>query len=114
MIKGREQWSRMDAATFITPIKVWEPVAGLPSDREKQTKNQEASLFKDIFSNVVEQVYATERDADQKKYLLAAGKLDDAHSLPIAQAKAALSIDILVTMRNKVLESYNELMKMNV
>lgn len=49
-----------------------------------------------------------------KQYLLATGQLDDAHSLPIAQAKAGISIDLLVTPRNKALESYNELLKMNI
>ena len=49
-----------------------------------------------------------------KQYLLATGQLDDAHSLPIAQAKAGISIDLLVTLRNKALESYNELLKMNI
>ena len=51
---------------------------------------------------------------EQKQYLLAAGKLDDVHSLPIAQAKAALSLDVLISLRNKAMESYNELIKMSI
>ena len=57
---------------------------------------------------------ATQADVEYKQYLLATGQLDDAHSLPIAETKAALSLDILITMRNKAIESYNELLKMNV
>ena len=51
---------------------------------------------------------------ENKQYLLSTGQLDDAHTLPIAEAKAELSLDILITLRDKAVESYNELMKMNV
>ena len=42
------------------------------------------------------------------------GQLDDAHSLPIAEAKAALSLEVMISLRNKAMESYSELIKMNV
>jgi flagellar hook-basal body complex protein FliE len=71
-------------------------------------------MFRSIFNQVVGQVYETEADVENKQYLLATGQLDDAHSLPIAEAKAALSLDVMISLRNKVLESYNELIKMNV
>ena len=51
---------------------------------------------------------------EKKQYLLATGQLDDAHSLPIAEAKAALSLEVMISLRNKAMESYGELMKMNV
>ena len=51
---------------------------------------------------------------EHKQYLLSTGQLDDAHTLPIAEAKASLSVDVLITLRNKTLEAYNELIKMNV
>ena len=62
----------------------------------------------------MDQVYTTAQDVENKQYLLSTGQLDDVHSLPIAEAKASLSLDILISLRNKALESYNELMKINV
>lgn len=53
-------------------------------------------------------------DVEEKQYLLSTGQLDDAHTLPIAEAKAALSVDILIGLRNKAVEAYNEFMKMNI
>lgn len=96
---------------FISPIKMW--------DTEQQGKTVDKGaggeiLFKDVFDRVVDQVQVTQRDVEEKQYLLATGQLDDAHSLPIAEAKAALSVDVLITLRNKAMESYNELMKMSV
>lgn len=99
---------------FITPIKEWGQIRELPSQKETAGGAAEASLFKDVLNNVVGQVYSTQQDVERKQYLLAAGMLDDAHTLPIAEAKAALSIEVMISLRNKAMESYNELMKMNV
>ena len=93
-------------------MKAWERI-GNSTEREQQG-NSEATLFADIFRNVVDQVYTTAQDVENKQYMLSTGQLDDVHSLPIAEAKASLSLDILISLRNKALESYNELMKINM
>lgn len=102
------------ALPFITPIKAWEPIENITSSKEEKNINQEASIFKDVFNNVVGQVYSTQADVEQKQYLLATGQLDDAHTLPIAEAKAALSVEVMISLRNKTMEAYNELIKMSV
>ena len=51
---------------------------------------------------------------EYKQYLLSTGQVDDAHSLPIAEAKAGLALDVLISLRNKTLDAYNELIKINV
>ena len=104
----------MQPTSFITPIKAWEPVGNLTEEKKAYGRNGEAALFSDVFKNVIEQVHTTQEDVENKQYLLSTGHLDDAHTLPIAEAKAELSLDILITLRNKAVESYNELMKMNV
>ncbi len=99
---------------FITPIKEWGPVRELPMQRERTGEAGGNTLFKDVLNDVVGQVYSTQQDVERKQVLLASGLLDDAHSLPIAEAKAALSIEVMISLRNKAMESYSELMKMNV
>lgn len=71
-------------------------------------------MFKDVFKNTIDQVKKTQADVEHKQYLLATGQLDDVHTLPIAEAKAGLAMDVMITLRNKTLESYNELIKINV
>ena len=51
---------------------------------------------------------------EEKQYLLMTGQLDDAHSLPIAETKAEFTLDVLLTLRNKTLEAYNDLIKINI
>ena len=107
----------MEGVSFITPMQLWsmgKMGGGLTQTQTMPSLNAEASLFKDVFKNTVNQVRETQADVEYKQYLLSTGQLDDAHTLPIAEAKASLSLDVLITLRNKTLESYNELIKMNV
>lgn len=97
-----------------TPVKAWGSIEGMQSGDVKQTKNSEASLFQSVFQDVVSQVYSTQAEVEETQYLLATGQLDDAHTLPIAESKAALSLDLLISLRNKAMESYSELMRINV
>lgn len=105
----------MEGAAFITPMMPWNSIGGIQEEvRQTNVVNAEASLFKDVFKNTIDQVRETQADVENKQYLLATGQLDDAHALPIAEAKASLSLDVLIGLRNKALESYNELIKISV
>lgn len=99
---------------FTTPIKSLSSSISALSDPVKDQESQGAQLFKDVFSNAIQNVKDTQADVENKQYLLATGQLDDAHSLPIAEAKAAISLDLMISLRNKAMESYNELIKMNL
>jgi len=59
-------------------------------------------------------VVDSETDLAREQYLFATGQSEDTHSLGIASSKAQISVDLLVTLRNKALESYNELMRINL
>lgn len=105
----------MDGAGFITPMQLWSIGDGQLNEAQSAVvANTDASLFKNVFKNALDQVRETQADVEHKQYLLSTGQLDDAHTLPIAEAKASLSVDVLITLRNKTLEAYNELIKMNV
>ena len=71
-------------------------------------------MFRSIFENAVNDAKTTQADLEDKQYLLATGQIDDAHTVPIAAAQAQLSIDLLVQLRNKALDAYNELMRISL
>lgn len=97
----------------IKPINLWGGIDGINSvDRIKGTSGVNA--FKGVFENAISNVKRTDADLVDKQYLLATGQLEDAHSVPIAAAQAQLSMDLLVSLRNKALESYNELMRISI
>lgn len=99
--------------TFITPIQ---PVAfGNEIGAVQRAGGQSGiSAFKGIFEQAIQNVKTTDADLVNKQYLLATGQIEDAHSVPIAAAQAQLSVDMLVSLRNKALEAYNELIRINL
>ena len=97
---------------FITPMKEWNAVG--KHDETTGAKIGTKSVFQSVLEDTVQNVYDTQKDVEQKQYLLATGQLEDAHSLPIAQAKAELSLEVMISLRNKAMEAYNEILKMSV
>ncbi len=91
-----------------------EPRRGIKRSPEYGSSQCRGIFIQERFKNAVDQVKETEADVEHKQYLLATGQLDDAHTLPIAEAKASLSLDVLLTLRNKTLSAYEELIKLNV
>lgn len=101
---------------FITPIQLMQPMGGIQGTQsaQKVTGDAGADLFKGIFQNAIDNVNNTDKELTQKQYQLATGQLDDGHTVSIAAAQAQLSVDLLVQLRNKTLESYNQIMSINV
>ena len=98
---------------FITPMKEWDAV-GKNDGKITGAENGTKSVFQSVLEDTIQNVYDTQKDVEQKQYLLATGQLEDAHSLPIAQAKAELSVEVMISLRNKAMEAYNEILKMSV
>ena len=80
---------------FITPMKEWDAV-GKNDAKITGTENGTKSVFQSVLEDTIQNVYDTQKDVEQKQYLLATGQLEDAHSLPIAQAKAELSVEVMI------------------
>lgn len=97
---------------FITPMKVAATADQLQINSKQVRENE--TMFEGIFKQAVDDVVTSEQELTQQQYLLSTGQLDDAHTVPIAAANAQLSIDLLVQLRNKALEAYNEIMRINL
>ena len=83
--------------------------------QQNQTPVQGAALpFADVFQAAVENVKQTDAEKNEMEYLLATGQLDNPAKLTIAATQASLSVDLLVQLRNKAVESYNTVMQMNL
>ena len=101
------------ATEFITPIQPLKFGSG-GIKTSNSVVEEGTALFKDIFSDMVQNVKDTQKNLEDKQYLLATGQIDDAHTVPIAAADAQLSVDLLVQLRNKAVEAYNELMRISL
>ncbi|WP_411676477.1 flagellar hook-basal body complex protein FliE [Caproicibacter sp.] len=70
--------------------------------------------FQSLFEDAVNNVKQTDATLNTEVYKMTTGQSDNLHDVVIASQKASLSVDLLVQMRNKVLDSYNEIMRMSV
>jgi len=101
---------------FIKPIQ---PIAGIDKINdtskinEASGKNSEIS-FKAVFNNALDNYIDAESKVDEDIYKLTIGESDDVHNLMINTQKAELSLDLVIQLRNKALDAYNEIMRMGV
>lgn len=71
-------------------------------------------MFRGIFENAIQDVRDTESNLQTQQYLLATGQIDDPHTVQIAASEAQLSTSMLVQLRNRAYEAYNELMNIGM
>ena len=73
------------------------------------TKNRDfLETLKSFYNHVDNQI----KEADQKVGEFAVGKKQDLHEIMIASEKANISFKLLLQIRNKFLEAYREIMRM--
>ncbi|MBS4959343.1 MAG: flagellar hook-basal body complex protein FliE [Clostridiales bacterium] len=99
---------------FIEPMKGISEVSKGQRTFFETTEQKNTSVFKDIFTSAINEARDSEQRLAQAEYLLATGQISDPHTVTIASTKAQTSIDLLVNLRNKALDAYNELMRMNI
>ena len=99
---------------FITPIQLMQPITQIGSTQAVQSKEQNGQSFQSIFQSLYQDARTSEVELAQKEYLLATGQIDDAHQVPIAAAKAELATNLLVQVRNKAMDGYNEPMRISL
>ena len=101
---------------FIEPIQ---PIKGInqTNDLNKSSENSEENngiSFKSIFNNALDNYVETENKVNEDIYKLSTGESDDLHNLMINTKQAELSLDLVIQLRNKTLDAYNEIMSMGV
>lgn len=70
--------------------------------------------FADSLKKAVNSVDALQKDADVKMQELATGKSQNIHETMIAAEKADIALKLMVQVRNKIIDAYQEIMRMQV
>lgn len=70
--------------------------------------------FADTLKEAVNNVNQIQKESDVKMQELATGKTQNIHDVMLAAEKADISLKLMVQVRNKIIEAYQEIMKMQV
>lgn len=88
----------------LTPLQTKVDTAG---------KQQDAA-FGDVLKQMVEDVNSMQVAADEMQVQLATGEISDVHDVMIAVEEANVAMELMLEIRNKIIEAYQEVMRMPV
>lgn len=79
--------------------------------RTERIKSNDPTGFGNVIKSAIDNVSGMEKDADKSILNLLQGK-EEVHTTMIALQKADISMRLLLSVRNKVIEAYREIMRM--
>lgn len=79
-----------------------------------QAPAENQAKFSDVLKSSIEKLNNAQLSSDQKTEALAMGQVDDLHEVMIAAQKASITLETTVQLQKKVLDAYNEIMRMQV
>lgn len=82
----------------------------MPSSSEKNTNN--GASFDNILMKSLKEVNSAQISANNAVNSLVAGKTENIHETMIQMQKASISFQMMMEVRNKLVDAYNEIIKM--
>jgi flagellar hook-basal body complex protein FliE len=104
----------VEAIEFIAPSRAIAPFAPSGELDAAQTAEGASHTFAAWFSQQVQRVDGELATADGHLQALAMGETQNLHQVMISLEEARLSFQLLMQVRNRVLEAYQEVMRMQV
>ncbi|GAB4364500.1 MAG: flagellar hook-basal body complex protein FliE [Calditrichia bacterium] len=88
------------------------PQIGQQNQTEKSQQSEQS--FKDTLSQFLHNVNEMQGEAKEATEAFLRGDITDLHQVTIAAQKARLSLELLLEIRNKMMDSYQEIMRMQI
>jgi len=88
--------------------------AAKPSDSSLSATNAQPASFSKMLDGAVEEVNSKMNAASVEQGKLITGETNNVHQAMIAVQEASVSFSLMVEVRNKLVDSYQELMRMQV
>jgi flagellar hook-basal body complex protein FliE len=79
---------------------------------QKVESNQSKTSFANVLQGYLQNVDDTVKQSSNLSAKVAAGEVNNVHDVTIASQKAKLALELTVTVRDKAVESYQEIMRM--
>lgn len=105
----------INSMTPLTSMEPLTPIASLFEEEKGQVQDSGVvGGFGSIFQSAIDAVKESDAEKTQMQYLMATGQLDNPVALNMASTKYELSVSLLVQLRNRALEAYNEIMRISL
>lgn len=88
------------------------PELGSPTIDSKNETTK--ASFSQVLANALGEVDQLQQQASKASIDLAAGKIQDVSEVVIAAEKATIALQLTMQVRNKVIDAYQEVMRMQV
>lgn len=89
-----------------------EIISGLKAIDGKNTADKDG--FGQMLNQMIDQIEQNQQQADVLTQKLMTGSVEDLHQVTFAMDQAKLSLQLAVQVRNKLVEAYQEVMRMQV
>ncbi len=96
-------------ALKLVPVQSKDIAQVVPAAVEGKQKS-----FGEFLTNALGEVNQLQNDSAKASFDLAAGKLQDVSQVTIATEKATIALQLTMQVRNKIVDAYQEVMRMQV
>lgn len=96
----------------IEPISTASPT--LPGSPAQGTASQGVASFSGTLKDAIAEVNRLQQEGDRQAEMLASGQTQDLHQVMLSLEEARMAVQLLVQTRNKVLEAYQEIMRIQI
>jgi flagellar hook-basal body complex protein FliE len=90
--------------------------SGLSTDKTSKTQDTQKNVpsFKDTLSSFMQDVNSMQNKADESIKKMAAGEITDVHQVMTAVEEASTAFNMMMEIRNKVMDAYQEVLRMRL
>lgn len=103
---------------MITPIENLSAISPIQktegTEKTSLVSAGEESMFAAIFKNAIQNVKETDAEVVNTQYLLSTGQLDNPAAAMIAITKESTAVNLLIQLRNRALDAYQELTRLSI
>lgn len=98
---------------MVTPISAITQTHRLAASGD-QGRDQSALSFGELLQQAFQSANRAQLSAEHAAQLLATGQVEDVHQVTILTEKANLSLQLMISIRNKLIDAYQEISRMQV
>ena len=89
-------------------------IPNITQDKIPKEKSSKKENFADLLTKSLEEVNKLQNEADKAIEELATGEVKDIHGTMLALKKADISLQLMMQVRNKIIDAYQEIMRMQI